>query len=61
MFFGHLFSCDLVDDIQMLANIVIIDLMWTYLISWAVLSHEVATTIAAQVEGDFYQDWYAVN
>jgi hypothetical protein len=36
MLFHHLFSCNLGDDIQMLANIVMFDLMWTYLISWAI-------------------------
>jgi hypothetical protein len=49
------------ENIQALANIVIIDLMWTYFVWWAVLSHEVATTIATQFEDNFYHDSCVAN
>ncbi len=49
------------DDIWMLANIVIVDSIKVNLVSCPTLFCGVVTTIIIQAKDDFYHDWYATN
>lgn len=51
----------LIDDIRTLTNVVIVDPIQANLVSWVALSCEVVVTLAAQMKGGLYHDYYSMD
>jgi hypothetical protein len=49
-----------IDGVRMLKDVVIANLTWIDLVSWATLSHGVTSTIMAWVKDDLYHDQFPV-